>query len=153
MPVVVQSCCLDDTGALAVRLAGALRPGDVLALDAPMGAGKTTLVRFLADALGVPAGMVASPTFVIAHEYPLGGGRSLMHMDAYRLHGPEDAESLAWDRLLDPRHILVVEWPDRVAGLLPEDRVSTIRIEPTAPEARRFTIEGALAERLDLPMS
>lgn len=148
MAIVVQANSLDQTAALACRLAGVLRPGDILALEGAMGAGKTTLVRFLADALGVRAGMVASPTFVIAHEYPIGAGRSLLHMDAYRLHAADDAESLAWDRLLDPRHILAVEWPERVRGLLPPDRVSTIRLEATTPDARRATIEGEIARRL-----
>lgn len=149
---------LAGTGALAREVAGILRPGDVVALAGPMGAGKTTFVRLLADALGVGRGLVSSPTFVLAHEYPTGRGWTLVHIDAYRLSGEEEVEGLGWDRLMDGRGVAIVEWAERVSGALPAGRVSWIRIEPLPGRGaggapvdsgnRRFSVEGELAARL-----
>lgn len=91
-------------------------------LDGPLGAGKTTLVRAMAEGLGIDPGMVASPTFVVMNQYPLpdGGpdGGELVHVDAYRLSGPGDLDSIGWDRIADPAFagIVVVEWPERLEG-------------------------------------
>jgi tRNA threonylcarbamoyladenosine biosynthesis protein TsaE len=148
------STSLDQTAALAGTIALALRPGDVLALDGPMGAGKTTFVRALADALGVPAGMVSSPTFVLAHHYPTRAGWTLVHIDAYRIRSGEDLEAMGWDRLADPRDVLVIEWADRVAPALPAARVSWMRINAVGVGTgdsgiRKIVVEGAVGGRLE----
>lgn len=144
---------LDETARLAAAVARVLRPGDVVALEGPMGAGKTTFVRALAASLGVPAGMVSSPTFVLAHEYPTGTGWTLVHVDAYRLRSVEDLEAMGWDRLADPRNVVVVEWAARVAEALPVGRVSRVRIAPVGPGVqdsgvRSFEFEGEVGRRL-----
>lgn len=141
---------LEGSARLAGLLARVLIPGDILALDAPMGAGKTTFTRLLGEALGVPPGMIASPTFVLAHEYPTRAGWTLVHIDAYRLRSGEDLEAAGWDRLSDPRGVVIMEWATRVVEALPEGRVSWVRIEPVAgqPDARRFVFEGSLGERI-----
>lgn len=91
---------------LGARLAGLLRAGDLVVLDGPLGAGKTTLTRGLGAALGA-RGAVTSPTFVLAREHPTSTGTPLVHVDAYRL-----ATALELDDLdLDFEHsITVVEW-------------------------------------------
>lgn len=143
---------LDDTAALARRIASLLRAGDILALDAPMGAGKTTFVRTLAEAMGTPAGMVSSPTFVLAHQYPTTAGPTLVHVDAYRLTSAEDLDSLGWDRLASAANIVVIEWAERIAEALEADRTSWIRIAPVTQGTsdagvRRFVVGGAVGAR------
>jgi len=151
MPVEFTSRCLDDTAALAARLAPLLRPGDILALDAPMGAGKTTFIRALAHALGTPPGLVSSPTFVLAHQYPTAPGFTLVHIDAYRLNSAEDLDALGWDRLAAGTNVVVIEWAPRIADALPLDRTSWLTIQPLGqgPEDtghRLFTLTGPLAD-------
>lgn len=102
-----------DTEALGVELAAGLRPGDLVVLDGPLGAGKTALVRGLARGLGV-AGAVTSPTFVLAREHRAGPrGVALVHVDAYRLGDSPDlsGELDALDLDTDlARAVVVVEW-------------------------------------------
>ncbi|KAA0212380.1 MAG: tRNA (adenosine(37)-N6)-threonylcarbamoyltransferase complex ATPase subunit type 1 TsaE [Cyanobacteria bacterium CYA] len=133
---------LADTATLSRRLADLLRPGDLVLLDGPLGAGKTTLIRLLAEALGVDPRVVASPTFVIAHEHPLPAGTRLVHIDAYRLggHEPEELELLGWDHLTGPDAIVLVEWGERIAGLITREH-ATITIEHVDEHSRRFTID------------
>jgi len=154
MPVEFTSRSLDDTAALAARLAPLLGPGDILALDAPMGAGKTTLIRALATALGVPPALVSSPTFVLVHQYPTAASYNLVHIDAYRLTSAEDLDALGWDRLSAATNVLVIEWAPRVAEALPAERTSWLTIHPLGqgPEdtgQRLFAFSGPLATRLD----
>lgn len=126
---------LAATGAFADRLARAVLPGDVLALSGELGAGKTTLVRALARAMGIDPALVSSPTFVLVNEYEHPAGPDLIHIDAYRLHSPEELDTLGWDRIAEAlgagRAIAAVEWPERIAASLPEPRW-TIRIEHAA---------------------
>lgn len=83
----------EDTQALGEELGAALEAGDVVILDGPLGAGKTTFTQGLARGLGVK-GRVTSPTFVIAREHrSLGDGPALIHVDAYRLLGEEQDDS------------------------------------------------------------
>ena len=105
--------------ALGRRLAALLRPGDLVVLNGPLGAGKTTLVQGIGDGLGV-RGPVTSPTFVIARIHPaLRGGPALVHADAYRLGSPAEVDDLDLDADLD-RSVTVVEWGGGlVEGLAP----------------------------------
>lgn len=96
---------------LGERIASALRPGDVLILNGPLGAGKTTLVQGIARGLGVSE-PVTSPTFVISHMHQ-GRDLLLIHVDAYRLSDPQDLASLDLDEYLD-RAVAVVEWGGNV---------------------------------------
>jgi tRNA threonylcarbamoyladenosine biosynthesis protein TsaE len=107
------------TEAVGRSLAGALRPGDVVALDGTLGAGKTTLARGLLRGLGF-AGDVASPTFPIVQVYdPPDVRLPLWHVDLYRIEHPVEIEELALD---DARAdaALVIEWPERLPRLWPE---------------------------------
>jgi len=94
---------------LGGRLAGLLRPGDLVVLAGPLGAGKTTLVQGIGDGLDV-RGPVTSPTFVIARVHPsLRGGPDLVHADAYRLGSRLEVDDLDLDADLD-HSVTVVEW-------------------------------------------
>ena len=105
---------LDDTRALARRLLRRAPGGSLVVLTGPLGAGKTTLTRFLVEALGSEAA-VTSPTYTLVHEYPTPQG-VLVHIDAYRLPDAAALEQLGLDETLERARLVVVEWG---AGLLP----------------------------------
>lgn len=141
----------EETAAFGADLAPLLRAGDVLALDGDLGAGKTTLVRAVAAALGVDPAAVASPTFVIAAEYAPASALAppLVHVDAYRLSGAEDLEAAGYEHLDDGDAVVLVEWAARVAGALApaadEGRLARLALVHTGPETRTI--------RLDVPAS
>ena len=107
-----------ETDALGRALAGVVRPGDVIGLVGTLGAGKTRLVRAVAEALGVDPGAIASPTFVLIHEYE--ARMPIYHFDAYRLGGPDDFDALgASDYWAEGEGVCLIEWADLVADRLP----------------------------------
>jgi tRNA threonylcarbamoyladenosine biosynthesis protein TsaE len=118
--------------------------GLLVALVGPLGAGKTVFVKGLAEGLGVDPRLVASPTFVIAHEYPAGraGGRPLAHVDLYRVASEAELESAGFLDLLHAGAVLAVEWADRLPEALPADRLE-VRIErgdrDASPTHRRIS--------------
>ena len=125
-----------DTEALGERLAGQLRAGDLVVLAGPLGAGKTVLVRGLARGLGV-AGPVTSPTFVIAREHrplPGGAGVPLVHVDAYRLGGPDELDDLDLDTDLADA-VVAVEWGEGLAERLAARHV-LVRLERRPDDVR-----------------
>jgi tRNA threonylcarbamoyladenosine biosynthesis protein TsaE len=118
---------------LGERLAGLLRPGDLIVLSGQLGAGKTTLTQGIGAGLGV-RGPVTSPTFVIARIHPsLRGGPDLVHADAYRLGSQAEVDDLDLDTDVDSS-VTVVEWGENLAeGLAPS--FLEIAIAPAAPGA------------------
>ena len=118
-----------DMRDLGRRLAALLRPGDLVILAGPLGAGKTTLVQGIGAGLGV-RGPVTSPTFVIARVHPVltGPGPSLVHADAYRLGSIGEVDDLDLDTDAAGA-VTVVEWGPGLAEGLAEDRLE-ISIEP-----------------------
>ncbi len=128
-----------ETEAIAGKLAGRLSPGDCLTLQGDLGAGKTQFVRGLVRALGGDARRVCSPTFVLLNVYPT-PPMTVYHLDAYRVRGDEDFEAIGFTELLDQRGLVVVEWPERIAGLLPRRRVS-VRLDAPSPRVRRIEID------------
>lgn len=134
--------------ALAARIAGALRPGDVVVLAGEVGAGKTTFVRAAAAALGVRE-RVTSPTYQLARGYEgtVNGRRiAVNHLDLYRLEGLEERDVLELDDYLDPRAVTFIEWAEPALDHLTEPTV--VRIQHETPEARRLSVEGPVAARL-----
>ncbi len=105
------------------ELALRLRPGDFVAIDGDLGAGKTTLVRGIARGLGIDPLVVASPTFVTVQAYT-GGRLPLVHIDLWRVGGQRDPgdtlESIGWDEIVsDTCSVTVAEWANLVASVLP----------------------------------
>lgn len=98
------------TAELARHLAETAQPGALLILTGDLGTGKTTLVKHLAAALGIDPAGVRSPTFTLVHEYRE-GKLPLVHMDVYRLGGPDDFESIGGYEYLDYNEgLVVIEW-------------------------------------------
>ena len=137
----------EATAALAHRLAGALTPGDMVALRGDLGAGKTALSRALIRAVTDPDAEVPSPTFTLVQTYDTDIG-PLWHFDLYRLSGPDEVTELGWDEAR-AEAIALVEWPDRLGPLMPADRLDlTLTLAgPTARHAE-LTGHGSWAERL-----
>lgn len=128
---------VEETWALAKRLAAEIAPGDVVCLEGDLGAGKTTFVQGLAAALGVP-GRVSSPTFCLVQEHR-GESALLVHMDLYRLRGEEDVLAVGWEDYLAEGAIVAVEWPERAGSLVPEDAVHVVFEHLDGDERRRIT--------------
>lgn len=127
----------EQTIAMGRRFGSLLRAGDVVALHGSMGAGKTTFVRGIAQALGVDASLVASPTYVVMHDYP-GERLGLVHVDAYRLSGPEELDSLGWDRAMRDECAMVIEWPERIAAALDDKSIARVMLTQTGDASRRI---------------
>jgi tRNA threonylcarbamoyl adenosine modification protein YjeE len=127
----------DATRRLGARLGAALAPGLVVALEGDLGAGKTALAKAAIAAQGaVEEDDVVSPTFIIAAEYP--GRVEVLHIDAYRLDTDRAFVELGFGPLEASERATLVEWPERVAGALPPDRLM-IKLEH-ADGGRRATI-------------
>ena len=113
----------------------------VVAFEGEMGAGKTTLIRALCAALGVQDD-VSSPTFALVNEYRSGQDRPIYHFDFYRVDSEEEAARLGAAEYFDSGYLCLVEWPSRVAGLLPPQRL-LVELAVTGPEARELSINSA----------
>lgn len=106
----------EETRILGASLAPVLLPGDVISLNGDLGAGKTVFVQGVAAALGVDQ-RITSPAFTIVHEYA--ARWPIVHIDVYRLSSYQEVLDLGFEELIDPGAILVVEWGEAVAPLLP----------------------------------
>lgn len=138
---------LAETRAFIRSFASELRGGDVLGLVGPLGAGKTTAVQMLAAALGVPK-RPRSPSYTLLQPYPLPrevrGIHTLVHVDAYRVSGPELLDAGLADYLADPGTLVAVEWGDRVRSMLPP-YTRWVHITPGAePGTRRLASSGRI---------
>jgi len=125
------------TRALGAALAPVLRGGDILRLEGDLGAGKSTLARGLIAAL-TGARDAPSPTFTLVETYD-GPDFALWHFDLYRLEAPEDVWELGLEDALDGG-LALIEWPERIAGLLP-DGALTVQLE-VAGAARAAQFQG-----------
>ena len=154
-PPVLRSCGPDETRALGERLGALLGAGDVVLLSGEMGAGKTTFVQGLARGLGF-GGSVSSKSFVIMGEYA--GRITLYHADLYRLDDPAQVWELGLDEI-SRDGVLVVEWPERAPGVLPEEHLliefavidegsRELRLEPRGERAAQILagLRGAVRQ-------
>lgn len=131
------------TARLGAALAGVLRDGEAICLEGPLGAGKSTLARALVRTLTTPDEDVPSPTFTIVQFYEA-AAFPLAHFDLYRLSSPDEAFEIGLDEALDEGAVLI-EWPQRLAGRLPPDRLDIEISLEDGGEARRarLTPHGA----------
>ncbi len=138
-PILLPLPDLEATEALGARIAAALRPGDAVLLEGPLGAGKSALARALLRALiGDPALHVPSPTFTLVQAYdtPIG---PVSHFDLWRLDGPGAVRELGWEEARDG--VVLVEWPDRLGPLRPDDAL-TVTLAHAGEDAREARLEG-----------
>ncbi len=137
----------EQTRRLGMRLGALLRAGDLVCLQGDLGSGKTTLVQGVAQGWGA-LDSVSSPTFVLVNAYRRPDSGQLFHFDAYRIDSPEEAEELDMDLLLQ-QGPLIVEWADRVASVLPEERLwAWLEYESDEHRAMRFKACGPRYETL-----
>ncbi len=120
-PCTIILANLKETKALGRRLGAEARPGGIITLSGDLGAGKTTLTRFIAQGLGVQDNYITSPTFSIIHEYQ--GRLPLYHMDLYRLQELSVDDELGLEDYLYGEGLCVIEWPNRLGDMLPSRRL------------------------------
>ncbi|GIW73466.1 MAG: hypothetical protein KatS3mg102_3008 [Planctomycetota bacterium] len=146
--VRIRSSSPARTRELGRLLGERLEPGDVLALAGELGAGKTELVRGVAAGLGIPPAAVRSPTFTLVNRYQ-GERGTLVHVDAYRLGGPQALLELGLEQVFVPEAAVCVEWAPRVAAALPAARLE-IELEHAGARTRllRLRPHGARARAL-----
>ncbi len=139
---MIETASPGETRALGVRFGRAVRPGQVFALSGDLGAGKTVFAKGFAEGLGITA-PVTSPTFTLMQVYA-GGRLPLCHMDAYRLEEESELEAVGGHEYFGGDGAVLVEWPEMVEGLLPEDTVwiRIDRIPEKGGDARRITVKG-----------
>ncbi len=128
---------LDAFERLAAEFARTLAPGDVVALSGDLGAGKTTFVRAIVRELH-GADVASSPTFVFWNRYA--GSPPIEHLDCYRVERPEEALELGLEESFRPESIVLVEWPERLPGLIPPGAVR-VAIAGSGEAPRELTIE------------
>jgi tRNA threonylcarbamoyladenosine biosynthesis protein TsaE len=131
----------EETRIVGASLSAVVLPGDVVSLSGDLGAGKTVLVQGLAASLGVVE-RVTSPTFTIHHQYR--GRYTLSHVDVYRLTSFQEVLDLGLDELL-ASSILVVEWGDAIAPLLPRRRLE-VQIRTVSEDRREVTLRPGSGE-------
>jgi tRNA threonylcarbamoyladenosine biosynthesis protein TsaE len=133
------------TEAAGARLASGLRGGMVIAISGELGAGKTTLVRGCLRALGWEA-PVKSPTYMLVEHYPL-SSLYFYHFDFYRFADPSEWETAGLADCFRDDSVCVVEWPERVAGLLPPPDLMVTLSHPVDPDAGGRQLELAAQTR------
>lgn len=112
---------LEGLDAAAAAFLAALGPQRLVALHGSMGAGKTTFTTALCRCLGVREDAVSSPTFAIVNEYRTAAGEPVFHFDFYRIEHPEEALDIGLYDYLDSGALCLMEWPENIAPLLPEE--------------------------------
>lgn len=124
---------------VAEQVIDALDGRSVVALFGPMGAGKTTLVSAIMEHLG-SADTVTSPTFALVNQYYTADNQPVYHFDFYRINSLAEAFDMGYEEYFYSGDLCLVEWPEKIEGLLPDD-VIVVRIEPLDETSRRFTMQ------------
>jgi tRNA threonylcarbamoyladenosine biosynthesis protein TsaE len=128
----------EETVALGRKFAADLKPPKLVVLTGDLGAGKTTLIKGIAEGFGAAKqDDVTSPTFTLIHEYR-GKHANVFHIDLYRVDTPRELETLGIDDLIDDRSVILIEWGEKFARFTRERDVE-IRIERLGENERRIT--------------
>ena len=138
MSKIIEINSLDELDTVAETVINSLDGRTVVAFDAPMGAGKTTLISRIAALLGAEDS-VTSPTFAIVNQYE-GTEHTIYHFDMYRIERVEEALDFGSEEYLSSGDLCLVEWPEKIEPLLPDDTM-VVRIEILSDTARRFEIQ------------
>ncbi|HIX91144.1 MAG TPA: tRNA (adenosine(37)-N6)-threonylcarbamoyltransferase complex ATPase subunit type 1 TsaE [Candidatus Agathobaculum pullicola] len=128
----------EETEALGANYAASLQPGDVVAFSGDLGAGKTAFTRGVLHGLGYQ-GRVTSPTFAIANEYDTPSGR-VAHFDLYRILDSEALFEIGFEEYLDGSRIVLIEWSENAADILPAQYKTVHIAYENGPNDRRITI-------------
>ena len=130
---------LSDLPKVAELVLESLNGRNVVAFFAPMGAGKTTLISTLMESLG-SEDIVTSPTFALVNQYYTAEREPVYHFDFYRINSIHEAFDMGYEEYFYSGDLCLVEWPEKVEQLLPDDTM-VIKIEILDENTRRFTIE------------
>jgi tRNA threonylcarbamoyladenosine biosynthesis protein TsaE len=128
----------DETIELGRKIGNLLKKGDIIAMQGTLAAGKTTITKGIAQALGISE-TITSPTFCLISEYY--GKMPLYHMDVYRLDGGEDFVNLGTDDMLYGDGVSIIEWSEKIMDELPKKTI-ILKIEPQPDNSRIITIEN-----------
>jgi tRNA threonylcarbamoyladenosine biosynthesis protein TsaE len=132
---VFETSSEEETIAAGVAIASVLPARCVVFLEGNLGAGKTTITKGFARALGADESEVSSPTFTLIHEY----GPRLVHVDLYRLESEREFATLGLEDYFDRDLVIVIEWADKFRSLLPRDAI-VVSIEHAGGDRRRITV-------------
>jgi tRNA threonylcarbamoyladenosine biosynthesis protein TsaE len=143
------SSSVEQTVRLGVRLGELLQARDLLCLSGELGVGKTAMARGIGRGWGT-ALRITSPSYVIVNHYPrLRDGRILFHIDCYRLESRADVVTVGVEDIIDTDGAFMIEWPERIEPLLPEDRLwIEIGYVNMTRRALRFSAAGDQSARL-----
>ena len=130
---------LSDLPKVAELVLESLNGRNVVAFFAPMGAGKTTLISTLMETLG-SEDIVTSPTFALVNQYYTANREAVYHFDFYRIDSLSEAFDMGYEEYFYSGDLCLVEWPEKIEPLLPEDTM-VVRIEIINDHSRRFIIE------------
>lgn len=134
----IQITSLEDLDRAAGEFLEAIGDNTLVAFYAPMGAGKTTFTTAICKALGVKEDAISSPTFAIVNEYRGGKGQPIYHFDFYRIERPEEALDIGLYDYLDSGELCLMEWPENIEGLLPEETLK-VNIQVNADGSRTLS--------------
>ncbi|MCB2410169.1 tRNA (adenosine(37)-N6)-threonylcarbamoyltransferase complex ATPase subunit type 1 TsaE [Hymenobacter lucidus] len=142
LPLTIPVASLAELPAAATRLHAAVAASGrtIVEFEGEMGAGKTTLIKALCATMGV-LDDVSSPTFALVNEYRDARDQPIYHFDFYRLDDPQEAVNIGALEYFDSGYLCLIEWPSRVAALLPPDRL-LVTLTVTGPTSRELRIEN-----------
>lgn len=129
----------EETIELGKKIGLLLKPGDIIAMEGTLAAGKTTITKGIASALGIDDN-ITSPTFCLISEY-YGNKMPLYHMDVYRLDGPEDFLNLGVEEMLYGKGVCIIEWSEKIKSVLPSKTI-TLNITTGDDGSREINIHN-----------